>query len=260
MSEHDQIERLADQLIAATPSLDRSEQAVALALLRLLAEGAPVSDRQLAAAVGAEESTIADELAPWPGVFRDEDDRVVGFMGLSVGRVRRAPDRGGRTHADRVVRVGHAVPPRAARSNRTGSFALSRHRRADLADRRPRCGERGAARGLAVLSFLAPERPFDSDVVSSFCHFVHFFASERAAGKWIAGTRALSRSRSSRGSAWAGAPTEPPSEARWTARTSPPEGDTRDNRARRLRGGKIEEAWLVGDTQELWRSLGLLNV
>jgi alkylmercury lyase len=38
-----------------------------------------------------------------------------------------------------------------------------------------------------VLSFLAPERPFDADVVRSFCHFVHFFASEEAAREWIAG-------------------------------------------------------------------------
>jgi alkylmercury lyase len=38
----------------------------------------------------------------------------------------------------------------------------------------------------AVLSFLSPERPFDSDVVRSFCHVVHFFASERAAAAWTA--------------------------------------------------------------------------
>lgn len=30
----------------------------------------------------------------------------------------------------------------------------------------------------AVLSFLAPRRQFDADVVRSFCHFVRFFASE----------------------------------------------------------------------------------
>jgi alkylmercury lyase len=37
-----------------------------------------------------------------------------------------------------------------------------------------------------VLSFLAPERPFDADVVNSFCHFLHFSASEQAARDWIA--------------------------------------------------------------------------
>ena len=38
----------------------------------------------------------------------------------------------------------------------------------------------------AVHSFLAPERPFDSDVIRSFCHFVHFFASEQASAVWTA--------------------------------------------------------------------------
>ena len=84
MSESEPTERLADALIGAVPNLAPGEQAVAVALLRLLAKGAPVSDRTLAAAVGAEESTIRDELASWPGVFRDEDGRVVGYMGLSV--------------------------------------------------------------------------------------------------------------------------------------------------------------------------------
>jgi alkylmercury lyase-like protein len=37
-----------------------------------------------------------------------------------------------------------------------------------------------------VLSFLAPERPFDADVVRNFCHFAHFFASQEAAGEWTA--------------------------------------------------------------------------
>ena len=37
-----------------------------------------------------------------------------------------------------------------------------------------------------VLSFLAPERPFDADVVRSFCHFVHFFGSAHAAPEWTA--------------------------------------------------------------------------
>ena len=37
-----------------------------------------------------------------------------------------------------------------------------------------------------MLSFLAPERQFDANVLRSFCHFVHFFASEQAAREWTA--------------------------------------------------------------------------
>jgi len=39
----------------------------------------------------------------------------------------------------------------------------------------------------ALVSFLMPDGPFDSGVIESFCHFVHFFASRRAGGQWAAG-------------------------------------------------------------------------
>ena len=84
MSESELIERLADALIGAVPKLDPGEQTVALALLRTLAKGEPVSEQALVAASGAPEPMIRAALGSWPGVFRDEDGRVVGYMGLSV--------------------------------------------------------------------------------------------------------------------------------------------------------------------------------
>jgi hypothetical protein len=38
-----------------------------------------------------------------------------------------------------------------------------------------------------VVSFLVPARPFDSGVIESFCHFVHFFASRQAGEHLAAG-------------------------------------------------------------------------
>lgn len=185
MSEHERIERLADQLIAAAPSLDRTEQAVALALLRLLARGAAVSDRQLAAAVGAAESTIRDELASWPGVFRDEDDRVVGFMGLSVAEFgEHRIEVGGRTLTAWCAWDTLFLPELLGQTARVRSRCPVTGEKISLTVG-PDAASQVRPEGV-VLSFLVPERPFDSDVVSSFCHFVHFFASERAAGEWIA--------------------------------------------------------------------------
>jgi hypothetical protein len=39
----------------------------------------------------------------------------------------------------------------------------------------------------ARVSFLVPDRPFDADVIQSFCHFVHFLASGEAGRRWTAG-------------------------------------------------------------------------
>jgi alkylmercury lyase len=36
-----------------------------------------------------------------------------------------------------------------------------------------------------VVSFLSPERRFDGNVITSFCHFIHFFGSRRAGEQWI---------------------------------------------------------------------------
>jgi alkylmercury lyase len=35
-----------------------------------------------------------------------------------------------------------------------------------------------------AVSMLVPRRAFDADVVTSFCHFIHFFSSAREAELW----------------------------------------------------------------------------
>ncbi len=44
----------------------------------------------------------------------------------------------------------------------------------------------GTSHPGAAVSFLVPDGPFDSSVVQSFCHFVHFFASRQAREQWVA--------------------------------------------------------------------------
>jgi alkylmercury lyase len=50
----------------------------------------------------------------------------------------------------------------------------------------PGTGVRGVSPEGAVMSLLRREQPFDAETISSFCHFVHFFASEAAALEWTA--------------------------------------------------------------------------
>lgn len=180
------VQRLAERLIVAVPKFGQDEQRVGLALIRSLAAGAPVSDLEVADAAGAAEPGVRDALDRWPGVFRDEDGRVVGFMGLSVvefGEHRIEID-GRRLTAwcawDTLFLPGLLGRPArvSSRCPVTGE-AISLTVSADGPDEVSPAG--------TVLSFLAPERPFDADVVRSFCHFVHFFASEQAAQEWTAG-------------------------------------------------------------------------
>ena len=185
MADAEQVERLANRLIAAVPKLDPEAQRIGLALIRTLARGAPVSDHEVAVAASATELRVRDALARWPGVFRDDDGRVVGFMGLSVvefGEHRIEVDGRHLTAwcawdtlflpelLGRPARVSSRCPVTGAPITLTVG--------ADGPDRVSPVG--------TVLSVLARERPFDVDVVRSFCHFVHVFATEQAARAWIA--------------------------------------------------------------------------
>src|SRR4051794_21271584 len=78
------IDALADMLTAAMPRLDATEQRIALTLIRQLALGAPVGASQLATEAELSQAQIANTLDHLPGVFRDGQHRVVGFMGLTV--------------------------------------------------------------------------------------------------------------------------------------------------------------------------------
>jgi alkylmercury lyase len=185
MSEGVPIGRLADALSEAVPNLDPRAQTVGLALLRTLAKGEPLSERALAAATGDPESTVRDTLASWPGVFLDEDGRVVGFMGLSVvefGDHRIEID--GRTLTAWCAWDTLFLPEPLGGTARVRSRCPVTGKAISLTVGPD--GPREVRPAGAVLSFLEPERPFDADVVRSFCHFVHFFASERTAAAWTA--------------------------------------------------------------------------
>ena len=76
---------LAAELIAAAPPLDEHEQRLALGLYRLLAQGEPVEAASLAESVGLPLGDVKRALADWGGIFTDEQERAIGFLGLSIG-------------------------------------------------------------------------------------------------------------------------------------------------------------------------------
>ena len=67
---------------ATFPACD--DAPLALALVRLLARGEPVTDAMLAAAGERERDDVTAQLARWPNIERDADAAVVGFSGLTL--------------------------------------------------------------------------------------------------------------------------------------------------------------------------------
>ena len=181
----DRIDALAAQIAAAMPDLDPPLQEAALILLHLLAEGEPVEVQRLAHALALPAAYVDETLERSPGVFRDDHGRIVGFMGLSV-----APISDHRLQID-----GRSLWAWCAWDTLFLPELLDETSRVSS-----RCPSTGAGISLTVtpngpvdlappemvVSFLAPEQRFDANVLQSFCHFVHFFASPDAVASWTA--------------------------------------------------------------------------
>ena len=177
-------EALALELADAMPKLDEQKQRVAIALFRLLAEGEPVAVKRLVERTGLSLDETQALLESWPGVYFD-DARVVGFWGLALahmphrlnveGRELRAWCAWDTLFLPELIGKPAKVESRCPATGETITLRVV-----------PGEGVVDLSPSTAVVSFLRPGRPFDADVIISFCHFVHFFRDEAAAGDWTA--------------------------------------------------------------------------
>ncbi len=179
----DRLDSLATAVATAVPDFDEH---VALAVYRRLAEGSPAPAADVADRAGARAERVEQLLNSWPGVFFDDQRRVIGFWGLTVTRL--SP-----TH--RLEVDGHTLFAWCAWDTLFLPGILDATARVESAC--PTTGETisllVSADGVletshpeAVVSFLTPEQQFDADVIQSFCHFVHLFASPAAGEAWTA--------------------------------------------------------------------------
>ena len=176
--------RLASELARAMPPLTAREQRVAIAFYRLLAEGRPVAPERLAVRTGLRDEEVRRVLESWPGIYL-EDGGIVGFWGLALDQMPH------RLHVDgRELRAWCAwdtlfLPELIGKPAAVASGCPTTGETVSL-EVIPGTGVRGVRPGGAVMSLLRREQPFDAETISSFCHFVHFFASEAAALEWTA--------------------------------------------------------------------------
>ena len=180
------VDALDAALAAAAGSRGEGEQRLAAAVLRLLAGGQPASVPAAAAAAGIPESRAEAVLRSWPAVFWDDQGRVTGFWGLALAEM--PPHR--IRHAGTSLSAWCAFDP---------LFLARVIGDLDVATSDPvtgeaityRIGEDGAITGAshpdAVLSFLRPDRPWDDDVMTTFCHYVLHFTGPATAQRWTAG-------------------------------------------------------------------------
>src|SRR5260370_1443223 len=180
------VEELARSISAAMPTLDVTEQQIAIATYRLGAGGKPVAIEAIAGAVGVPAARVEAALESWPGVYRDDASRVAGFWGLGIAPVPGDPQYSvqtdGKTSYAWCALDTLFIPPLIGQ---TVSVQAS-----DPVNGQPVSlvvdgnGAREVTPPGAVVSMVIPDGPFGYDVIESFCHKVLFFASEESGRSW----------------------------------------------------------------------------
>jgi len=182
------LEEVAARTVEAFLALNSVEQRVSLQLYRLLAEGEPVPRGALAQRLGMSLEAVSGILDCWPGIFTDSRQRIVGYWGLALRTASASHHqltiRGQRLWAwcawDTLFLpqlLGHTTEIESASPDRGTIVRLS-----VSPERVERIDPVGAR-----MSFLLPDTAaVQKDVVSSFCHFIHFFASRQAGETWVA--------------------------------------------------------------------------
>jgi alkylmercury lyase len=179
------VQDLARAIAAATIGINEQGRRIGVALYDLLAHGDPVTPAEIAAHARESEAVVVATLKGWPGVFWDDDGRVVGFWGLAI------PEMDHRFHAEN----GKPMYAWCALDPFLIVPVIGRPARVESKD--PVTGEpitmtvtpqgvTDLSPATAVVSFIAPNRPFDFDVIESFCHYVLNFASRESAERWAA--------------------------------------------------------------------------
>lgn len=179
---------LATRIDCGLPPLSGAERRIALAVHRCMAFGAePPGPACIAAASGETPQTVEAALAGWPGVYRDDGDRVIGFWGLALRPMmpHRLRVRGRLLHTwcawdalflPEVLGVERAEVESVCPA--TGRPVVLTVTTSGVEDPQPE---------TARLSMVAPDRLCieGQGIISSFCHHIHFLASPGGGERWI---------------------------------------------------------------------------
>jgi hypothetical protein len=186
----DTVQELSAAIAAALIDVDEQGRRVAVALYELLALGDPVGPAALAARAGVPEAAVLATLGGWPGVFRDDEGRVVGFWGLAIpAMAHRFQAAGGKPIYAWCALDPFLIVPVIRRPARVASQ--------DPVTGEPITmtvtpeGVEDLSPASAVVSFVAPDKPFDHDVIQTFCELVLSFSSRESAQRWAQGREGI---------------------------------------------------------------------
>jgi alkylmercury lyase len=177
------IDEIADRLCRGVEDLDEEDQRVQLVLFGLLAEGEAVEPAQLAAAARVTSGDVIAALARWDGIHTDAGGRIVAFHGLSLTKTPHRLHIGNRQLYAWCAWDTLFLPELIGKPAEVESTCAVTGERITL-----RVGLAGAADvapDAALLSLVLPASGLTGDPIASFCRFVRYLASPKAAAEYV---------------------------------------------------------------------------
>jgi alkylmercury lyase len=117
-------------------------------------------------------------------VFYDQHRQVIGFWGLALPEMPHRLEVAGRVLHAWCALDPMFIVPLLGEPARVKSTCPVTGRPVSLTVTPD--GATDVAPPEAVVSFLVPTRPWDDDVIGSFCHYVLYFAAEEPGRRWMA--------------------------------------------------------------------------
>lgn len=178
-------ERLSQFFIDGFPAMDTDEQRLALGLYALLVKGQAVTIAELAEHIGLPVGKVKFDLNNWPGVFYDDQNRVVGFWGIAVTEMHHRFDVNGHTAYTWCAWDALFIPELINTTANITSHCATTGEEIKLS-----ISPEGVIAALSeqiMVSFLIPHKnKLNENTTTDFCQYVHFFNSLEAGEKWIA--------------------------------------------------------------------------
>ena len=186
LEETPKLYKLASVFVDAFPRFSVDDQHLSLKLYQLLAEGEPVSCSRLARALFRSTDVVSEILSQWPGVYYDESDRIVAFLGLSIKETPHRLRVNGRTVYTWCAWDTLFIPELLDATVNISSICRASGGEVKLTV--SPSGIETVIPGGAVMSFLIPdENELRKNITASFCHLVYFFRSLEDGEAWLSG-------------------------------------------------------------------------
>ena len=181
--------KLVENFLGAFPTeyinLSRKKQQIASEIYSLLSEGNPVSIEDLSISLGMDQKYVKNITDEWSGIYYDDDSRITGYWGLAIEKMVHkfnVDDKNLYTWCawdtlfiPQIIGKSATVESRDPVTKEMVKLTVA-----------PTEGISKIEPSKAVISFMIPDTDkVRSDVIKSFCHYVHFFESSDSAKEWI---------------------------------------------------------------------------